>query len=207
MIGTWNIRYLPRCTHHVFLSHCAEDRTSLIQPVYNLLEEDQYFPWLDRHHYPRGRDSFSALREGIVLCRHVVYFITEEFLLQGRGWNSIETAYADLLQKRFLQYDLELCNIQFPLFFVPQSHCILHRSAWGPLIQRGKFYSPGEVDDKATSWATSEIKSFIRQEEIRGLSLAEQIQIDPSFKSALREEKNLLSRVMCADPPLRERID
>lgn len=200
MIGSWRVRYLPRCTHHVFLSHCAENRTCLVQPVYNALEAAQYSPWLDRHHYPRGRDSFAALREGIIRCRHVVYFVTEEFLLQGRGWNSIETAYANLLQKSFLQYDLELCNIQFPLFFVPKAHPILQRSAWGPQIQRGKFYSPGEVDDGAVNWATQEITDFIKQEEIRGSSLADQIEIDPSFRWLLDEEENLLSRVMCSDP-------
>ena len=26
MIGDWKVCHLPRCTHHVFLSHCAEDR-------------------------------------------------------------------------------------------------------------------------------------------------------------------------------------
>ncbi len=201
MIGDWRVRYLPPCTHHVFLSHCAENRVGLVQPVYNALEESQYSPWLDRHDYPRGQDAFAALREGIILCRHVVYFVTEAFMSQGRGWNSVETAYSDLLQKSFLQFGLELCHIQFPLFFVPQSHPVLQRSVWGSLAQRGRFYPPGKVDDGAVDWTTQEVASFIKQEESRGASLAIQIQNDPSFQRLLEEEDNLLSRVMCADPP------
>ena len=201
MIGNWRVRYLPRCTHHVFLSHCAENRARLVQPVYDALEKNQYSPWLDLHHYPRGQDAFEALREGIIRCRHVVYFVTAAFLSQGRGWNSVETAYSDLLQKSLLLFGSELCHIQFPLFFVPQNHAILQRSAWGPLVQRGRFYSPGRVDGGAVDWATQEIVDFIRQEEIRGDSLAEQIQDDPYFQPLLKKEKNLLLRVMCADPP------
>lgn len=201
MIGDWRVRYFPRCTKHVFLSHCAEDRVGLVQPVYDALEKKQYSPWLDFHDYPRGQDGFAALREGIIRCRHVVYFVTEAFLSQGRGWNSVETAYSDLLQKNFLQFGLELCLIQFPLFFVPRCHPVLQKSIWGSLVQRGKFYGPGEVDGEAVSWTTKEIVAFIQQEEIRGADLAVQIQNDPSFQYLLEKEKYLLSRVMCADPP------
>ena len=103
MIGDWRVRHYPRCTHHVFLSHCAENRRSLVHPVYTGLQKDQYVPWLDRHHYPRGQGAFAALREAIIRCRHVVYFVTEEFLSQGRGWNSVETAYSELLQANLMQ--------------------------------------------------------------------------------------------------------
>ncbi len=200
MIGDWRVQSLPRCTHHVFLSHCAEDRVRLVQPVYNALENSKYLPWLDQHHYPRGQDAFAALREGIIHCRHIVYFVTAKFLSQGRGWNSVENAYSNLLQDN-LRFPLELCHIQLPLFFVPQNHVILQRSAWGPLVQRGQFYRPGRVDSRAINWATREIMAFIRQEEKRGASLADQIRSDPNFQLLLEKEKNLLRRVMCADPP------
>ena len=131
----------------------------------------------------------------------MVFFVTEEFLSQGRGWNSIEATYSDLLQRSLLRDGLELCHIQFPLFFVPPSHEILKRSAWGTLVQRGRFYGPGRVDDEAVDWAIQEITSFIRQEETRGPSLAIQIENDPSFQRLLSEERNLEFRVMCADPP------
>jgi len=200
MIGDWRVQSLPRCTHHVFLSHCAEDRVRLVQPVYNALENGKYLPWLDQHHYPRGQDAFAALREGIIHCRHIVYFVTARFLSQGRGWNSVENAYSNLLQDN-LRFPLELCHIQLPLFFVPQNHVILRRSAWGPLVQRGQFYRPGRVDSRAINWATQEIMAFIRQEEKRGASLADQVRSDPNFQPLLEKEKNLLRRVMCADPP------
>ena len=199
MIGDWKIERLPPCTHHVFLSHCAEDRVRLVQPVFDALEDNAYGPWLDRHHYPRGQGAFAALREGIIHCRHVVYFVTARFLAQGRGWGSVELAYSNLLQEN-LSFRLELCHIQFPLFFVPQGKVSLLRSAWRPLVERGRFYPPGRVDRRAVNWATQEIMTFIRQEERRGAFLADQVQNDPSFQSFLEEEPHLLQRIMCGDP-------
>lgn len=201
MIGDWGIRHLPRCTHHVFLSHCAEDRDRLVQPLYSALENARYFPWFDKHHYPAGQGAFEALREGIIHCRHIVYLVTAPFLAQGRGWNSIENGYANLLQENLHFKSLELCHIQLPLFFLPQGHTVAQRSAWGPLLQRGRRYPPGRVDSAAVTWVTQEIIAFIRQEERRGLSLAEQIANDPGFRPLLADEPNLLRRVMCADPP------
>ena len=199
MIGDWKVEHLPRCTHHVFLSHCAEERVRLVQPVFDELENNEYSPWLDRHHYPRGQEGFPALREGIIHCRHVVYFVTASFLSQGRGWNSIELAYSNLLQEN-LRFQWELCHIQFPLFFVPQGKERLIRSAWGALVERGRFYPPGRVDSGAVQWATQEIMAFIRQEERRGASLADQVQNDPIFQSFLEDEPHLLQRIMCGDP-------
>jgi hypothetical protein len=200
MIGDWQVRHLPCCTHHVFLSHCAEDRARLVQPVYNALANNRCLPWLDRHHYPRGQGAFEALREGILCCRHVVYFVTAQFLSQGRGWNSVENAYANLLQENLRFGSLELCHVQFPLFFLPRGHAILERSAWGALGQRGRSYPAGRVDGGAVIWATQEIMNFIRQEERRGVALAAQVQADPNFQPLLAAEPNLLRRVMCADP-------
>jgi hypothetical protein len=70
----------------------------------------------------------------------VVYLVTAPFLTQGRGWNSVENAYANLLQENLRSGSLELCHVQFPLFFLPHGHEILGRSAWGPLVHRGRFY-------------------------------------------------------------------
>ena len=199
MVGDWKVERLPRCTHHVFLSHCAEDRVRLVQPVFDVLEDNAYGPWLDHHHYPRGQGAFAALREGIMRCRHVVYFVTASFLSQGRGWNSVELAYANLLQEN-LSFRLELCHIQFPLFFVPQDKAGLLRSAWGPLVERGRFYPPGRVDSGAVRWATQQIMAFIRQEERRGASLVDQVKNDPSLQPFLEYEPHLLKRIMCGDP-------
>src|SRR5262245_47717197 len=152
MIGDWKIHHLPRCTHHVFLSHCAEDRSRLIHPVYRALEDKRRFPWFDMHHYPAGQGAYEALREGILHCRHVAYFVTARFLSQGRGWNSIETAYANLLQENLRFGSLELCHVQLPLFFVPRNLRSLQRSAWGSLASRGRFYPPGRVGHGAVKW-------------------------------------------------------
>jgi TIR domain len=201
MIGDWRVHDLPRCTHHVFLSHCAEDRDRLVQPVFEALENSRYFPWFDRHHYPAGQGPFEALREGIIHCRHIVCFITARFLSQGRGWNSVENGYSHLLQENLRFGSLELCHIQLPLFFVPHNHGILQRSARGPLIHRGRLYPAGRVDGGAVSWAAQEITNFIGREEKRGVSLAVQVQNDPGFQPLLAAEPNLLRRIMCADPP------
>lgn len=199
MIGDWKVERLPPCTHHVFLSHCAEDRVRLVQPVYRGLESNHYLPWLDHHHYPKGQGAFAALRESIIRCRHVVYFVTATFLSQGRGWSSVELAYSNLLQEN-LHFRWELCHIHFPLFFVPQDKESLLRSAWGPLVERGQFYPPGRVDSGAVHWATQEIIAFIRQEEKRGASLVDQVKNDPSLQPFLKYERYLLKRIMCEDP-------
>ena len=201
MIGDWSVRHLPRCTHHVFLSHCAEDRDRLVKPVCTALEDAKYFPWFDQHHYPAGQGAFEALREGIIHCRHVVYFVTARFVAQGRGWSVVENAYASLLQENLRHSSLEVCHVQFPLFFVPRGHLVLPRSVWGAAIAAGTVLSPWTSGRRAKAWATREIISFIQQEERRGLSLAEQIQTDPGFQPWLAAEPNLLRRVMVADPP------
>ena len=200
MVGAWKVEWLPPCTHHVFLSHCAEDRVRLVQPVYRALEKNYYFPWLDRHYYPKGQKAFAALRENIIHCRHVVYFVTAKFLAQGRGWSSIELAYSNLLQENLQFPSLELCHIQFPLFFVTQDKVSLLRSAWGPLVERGRFYPSGRVDSGAVHWATQEIIAFIRQEERRGDSLADYVQNNADFQSILKKEPHLLQRIRCGSP-------
>ena len=201
MVGDWRIRGLPRCTHHVFLSHCAEDRAQLVQPIYEALENRKYLPWLDRHDYPRGRDPFAALRDGILSCRHVVPIITANSLTQGRGWTSVEIAYSELLQANLRFLSIELCAIQFPLLFLPRDDEMLRRSAWAPLIDRGRFYGPGRIDRGAIDWAIDEVVEFVKQEEIRGVEVAEQVERDPAFSAIFGTEPNLLGRIMCLDPP------
>jgi hypothetical protein len=201
MIGDWKVIHLPSCTYDMFLSHCAEDRIRLVLPVFQALEDRNRSPWIDQHHYPRGQGAFEALREEILRCRHVAYFVTAKFLSQGRGWNSVENAYANLIQENLRFASLELCHIQLPLFFVPRNYVTLQRSAWGPLVQRGRFSPPARVDGGAIAWATEEIMTFMAQEEIRGDALAAQLQNDPLAQALLAAETNLLRRITCADPP------
>ncbi|HUG90408.1 MAG TPA: toll/interleukin-1 receptor domain-containing protein, partial [Planctomycetaceae bacterium] len=75
MPAGWSITQWPVCEYHVFLSHCAEDRKRLVLPVYRRLQQSGITPWIDQHDYPSGRDPFESLRENLLRCRHIVYFI------------------------------------------------------------------------------------------------------------------------------------
>jgi hypothetical protein len=99
MPADWAISHWPSCQFHAFLSHCAEDREGLVIPVQQRLEARQVVTWLDQHHYPAGRDPFEILREEILRCRHVVFFVTESLLRQARGWSAVERSYAEVVQR------------------------------------------------------------------------------------------------------------
>ena len=62
----WQITSYPRCEYHVFLSHCARDRSDLVHRVYDELMRRKIVPWLDRDDYYYGRDSRTALRDGLL---------------------------------------------------------------------------------------------------------------------------------------------
>jgi hypothetical protein len=200
MIGEWKVGKFPQCSHHSFLSHCSEDRVSLVVPVFAELQSRKYSPWLDEHDYPRGSDPYGALREAIISSRHVIFFVTENFLRQGRGWTSVEVAYATLLQEHLKEGGTDLCRISFPLFFLPRGDITLLRSAWAPMIARGQFYPPGFVDAGAVPWAVNEIERFLLQEEIRGAKLGEQVSHDRSFDARLTAEPHLFERILCSHP-------
>lgn len=74
------------------------------------------------------------------------------------------------------------------------------RSAWGPLMDLGRFYPPGRIDSGAVEWAVHEIIAFIEQKERRGMAMAEEVRNDPDYVDWLLAEPNLLRRIMCADP-------
>ena len=81
----WEIQFFPLCTHHVFLSHCREDRQWLLHDVCEELQRREVIPWFDQHDYPYGRASFQALRDCVLKSRHVVFFVTDAMLSQARG--------------------------------------------------------------------------------------------------------------------------
>jgi hypothetical protein len=94
----WQLQSYPVCTHHVFLSHSREDHDPLVRPVSDALVADGVVPWLDREDYYYGRDSRSALRDGVLRSRHAVFFVTAELIASGRGWCAFELAFAEVLQ-------------------------------------------------------------------------------------------------------------
>ena len=72
----WQITSYPRCEYHVFLSHCAVDRSTLVYPVYEDLMRRGIIPWLDREDYYYGRDSRSAASGWAfeIASRRVLYY-------------------------------------------------------------------------------------------------------------------------------------
>src|SRR5450432_1699111 len=117
----WQITSFPRCEFHVFLSHCAADRTWLVHPVYEELRRRKIIPWLDRDDYYYGRDSRTALRDGLLRSRHIVFFITLGMMDYKRGWCSMELAYSGLLQANLSNPGGTLLNYELPLFFLDQT--------------------------------------------------------------------------------------
>lgn len=123
----WQIVSFPICEHHVFLSHCAADRDWLIHPVYDHLTRRGVVPWLDRDDYYYGRDSRTALRDGLLKSRHVVFFVTRAMLEYSRGWTALELAFADILQSNLTYRGGPLVNVILPLFFVDPADSDLSR--------------------------------------------------------------------------------
>lgn len=201
MPADWRIKHWPRCTHHVFLSHCAEDRQRLVVPVDQQLQAAACLGWIDLRNYPLGRDPLEVLREEVLLCRHTVYFVTASMLQQGRAWTGAEHAYAALIQRNLRYGSNDVCHVQLPLFFVPQGHLQLARSAYAAIRHFGVFYPPGRLDAGAVAWATNQILSFVRQEQQWAVQIAANMQNDPKMRAYFQQDNNLERRVIAADPP------
>lgn len=201
MPAAWSISHWPKCGWHVFLSHAAEDRQELVLPVYRKLRQGSVFPWIDQHDYPSGRDPFEVLREELLRCRHIVYFVTSAALRQGRGWGAVERSYGILLQQRLRFHDVELCHVELPLFFVRPEKRTLQRSIWRPLIDKGRFFlrENRKTPDPVT-WAVNVIDEFVRQEERWGIEIGTRMAGDSELQRFLTGEANLMDRVLAIAP-------
>ncbi len=186
------IDFYPRCTHHVFLSHSGADRKDLVWPVYERLKSRGVEVWLDQHDFEYGRDSLVALDEGVLNCRHVVFFLTYAMLENPKGWCPVELAYADLVQRNLRTPGLDLVNVVLPLKFVSDES--LKPTVWRTLDDSGQSYNPTKHPD-AVGWATTAIERFLRS----GEALAKQRDIrskrDDEFKLALESIPGLRDRV------------
>ena len=207
MASDWLIEHWPRCGFHAFLSHVAGDRDSLVVPVLQGLERGGLASWLDAHHYPTGRDSHEALRESMLCCRHIVYFITPALLKQGRGWTAIESAYADLVHRQLALPSSALMQFELPLFFVDRDHRSLTRSAWRRLSDRGAFFRPrtkkttsGSRETDQINWAIDEITRFVRREENQSESVADRLQHDVALTERFARNPNLRDRLLGLAP-------
>jgi hypothetical protein len=194
----WQIQFFPACTHHLFLSHCREDRDRLVFPLYQALQREQVIPWLDRHEYPYGRTSFGALRDGILKSRHTVFLVTRGMLAQARGWGIVELAWADLLQENLHEPGGSLQNVILPLFFVPQTDEQLLRSVWQSIRDRAVFHTPEDGDPVA--WAVREIRAFLAREAELGVDILAWLQQDSNARARVESRQGFFDRVIARYP-------
>lgn len=202
MPANWAVSHWPRCDFHLFLSHCAEDRETLVVPVQQQVESCGVITWLDCHDYPAGRDPFEILREEILRCRHVAFFVTEGLLRQARGWSAVERGYSEAVQRMLSAGPLELCHIELPLVFVARDHPVLNRSIWSPLFSKALFF-PGRPRSKREriDWASTMISEFVQREEEWGMEIGTRIQSDEAQAARFEGEPNLFERIIAASPP------
>lgn len=194
----WKITSYPRCEYHVFLSHCAIDRLGLVHPVYDELKRRNIIPWLDREDYYYGRDSRTALRDGLLRSRHVVFFVTLGMMDYRRGWCSMELAYSDLLQANLIHTGGPLLNFELPLIFLDRTDSDLPRSAWDALRDRAQFHHPS--DGNAVTWAIDQITAFLKREQDLALDMSKLVVPGQPDYEALNDRPGLVGRVTQFDP-------
>jgi TIR domain len=194
----WQITSYPRCEFHVFLSHCAIDRSTLVHSVYDELKRRGIAPWLDREDYYYGRDSRTALRDGLLKSRHVVFFVTLGMMDYRRGWCLMELAYSDLLQANLFHAGGPLLNFELPLFFLDQTDVELSRTAWGALRDRGSFHHPSDGDP--FTWAVDQIVAFLHREQDLALDMAKVLVPGQQVYDSLADRPGLVQQVTQFDP-------
>ena len=194
----WQVQFFPQCTHHVFLSHCREDREWLVRPLNAALQREAITTWLDLHDYPYGRTSFGGLRDGVLKSRHTVFLVTQAMLVQSRGWSLIERAWVHLLQENLCEAGGELQTVALPLFFVERSSELLLRSAWQAIRDRAAFHHP--ADGNPVAWATRQIVGFLLRQEQRGLDNSKWLAEDSHAKARLESRQGLVDRVLARHP-------
>jgi hypothetical protein len=194
----WRIASYPGCEYHVFLSHCAADRPVLVYPVCEELMRRGIIPWLDRDDYYYGRDSRTALRDGLLRSRHVVFFITLGMMDYRRGWCQMELAYSDLLQSNLVHPGGPLLNLQLPLIFLDRSDPELPRTVWNALVDRGRFHHPSDGD--AVTWAVDQIDGFLHREQKLAVDLAKVVLPGSPLHMALADRPGMVDRITRFDP-------
>lgn len=194
----WQIASFPRCQYHVFLSHCAIDRSWLIDHVYDELRRRRIIPWLDREDYPYGRKSRTALLDGLLWSRHVIFFITLGMMDYRRGWCPMELAYSNLLQDNLNHPGGPLLDLELPLFFLDRNDPELPRTAWNVLRDCGRFHHP--ADGPPVPWAVDQIVSFLRREQDLALDRAKLLVPGQRDHDAILGRPGLVDRVTQFDP-------
>lgn len=204
MPSRWEIDFWPECPYHVFLSHCQEDREQLVVPVFNELKRRRLIPRIDRHHYPLARDALQALRDALLRCRHVVYFLTPAALANGRGWMAVERSFCDAIQRRMVYGD-EISHLELPLLFVPLADPSFQRSIWRILADKCRIVdvSPAEPSGWGAAhiqWSADMIERFVIQEERWALEISDRMREDTLLQQHFIDP-NLRGRIICSSPP------
>lgn len=224
MPSRWEILFWPHCDRHVFLSHCQEDREGLVLPVFEDLRRRGVLPWIDRHHYPLARNALQALREDLLRCRHVVYFLTPSALRNGRGWMATERSFAEAIQRR-MTYGDEIAHVELPLRLLPSNDPPFQRSVWraladkcpdvpADLLRTGRckqFFArliepltgtaplASHWSDKHVKWCAETIMRFVTREEQWAIELGTRIEQDPGLERHF-EDPMLHERVLALSP-------
>ena len=194
----WQITSFPRCEFHAFLSHCAADRRQLVYPVYEELKRKAVIPWLDKENYYYGRGSRTALRDGLLRSRHVVFFVTPGMMRYCRGWCQMELAYSDLMQANFAYAGGPVLHFELPLFFISQADSRLPRSSWNDLRGQGPFHKPSHGN--RVTWAVDQIIKFLHREQSLALDMVKAVTPGSAIHSSLLNQSGLIERVTQFDP-------
>ena len=197
----WQLASFPTCRYHVFLSHCQEDRDCLVGPVHERLAGAKIKSFLDIEDYYYGRDSRTALRDGILNSRHSVFFVTDAMLNSARGWCVIELAFAELLETNLHYRGGKLANFILPLFSISQADPRLPRSVWQLVRDRGRFFDPVS-DGDLVEWCQREIRDFLVRERQVCKNVAQLALNDQSLTAELRKTTCLFDRVTKFQPRL-----
>ncbi len=194
-----SIEWFPNCTHHVFLSHTGLDKADLILPVRDRLRASGVVPWIDQDDFKYGRDSFLALTEGILQCRHVVFFITPAMMANPKGWCPVELGYADIIERNLCEKATPLANIILPLIFLPNASEALPGTVWRTLWDKAAVYPPDRSPDRV-GWAVGEIRRFLTGEQSRAEQFERRRLKDKAFNKLLNTKPGLQERVTTFEP-------
>ncbi|MBY0231981.1 MAG: toll/interleukin-1 receptor domain-containing protein [Gemmataceae bacterium] len=176
----------------------AEDKGALVEPVEAELRRRGIIPWLDREDYDYGKDSRTALRDGLLRSRHVIFFVTQKLMDHRRGWCPMELAYADIIQANLFHAGGPLLNYSLPLYFIDRADHGPARTVWGALRDRACFHLP--TDGDPVPWAVEQIEAFLRREQALAAELAKVAAPRKPVHKELSKRSGLVERVTQFDP-------
>jgi len=171
----------------------------MIEPIYRKLVKNSVSSWIDQEDYYYGRDSRTALRDGLLRSRHAIFFVTDAMLNHSRGWCTLELGYSELIQTNLAARGGNYCNQLLPLFFVDQADPRLPRSVWQAIRDRGRFCPPVPIRSRV-NWACNEIFDYLEREQRLANEHREAYRQSPSLRSELEGVSGMRDRVTKFEP-------